>query len=37
MRTVLQTVDHAAFFAALDNPAKLRAAFSRHQETVISR
>ena len=40
-RTVLRPVDHAAFFAALDNPrkptAKLRAAFTRHQKTVISK
>lgn len=40
-RTVLQPVDHAAFFAALDNPPaptdKLRAAFDRHKATVASR
>ncbi len=40
-RTVLQPVDHAAFFAALDNPApptdKLRAAFGRHKATIASR
>jgi uncharacterized protein (DUF1778 family) len=39
-RTVLQTVDHDAFFTALDNPPapseKLRAAFIRHQETIAS-
>lgn len=37
-RTVLQPVDHAAFFAVLDNPPapteKLRAAFIRHKETI---
>ncbi|HEX6860165.1 MAG TPA: DUF1778 domain-containing protein [Caulobacteraceae bacterium] len=40
-RTVLQPVDHAVFFAALDNPPapteKLRAAFDRHKATVTSR
>lgn len=40
-RTTLQSIDHAAFFAALDNPPaptdKLRAAFARHRETVVSR
>lgn len=40
-RTVLQPVDHAAFFAALDNPPaptdKLRGAFDRHRATVASR
>lgn len=40
-RTVLQPVDHAAFFAALDNPPaptdKLRAAFDRHKATIASR
>jgi uncharacterized protein (DUF1778 family) len=40
-RTLLQPADHAAFFAALDNPPeprdKLRAAFKRHGETVVSR
>jgi uncharacterized protein (DUF1778 family) len=39
-RTVLQPVDHAAFFAALDAPPPpaeaLRAAFRRHRETVVS-
>ena len=37
-RTVLQPVDHAAFFAALENPPaptdKLRKAFARHKETI---
>nr|WP_295107160.1 DUF1778 domain-containing protein [uncultured Caulobacter sp.] len=40
-RTALQPVDHAAFFAALDQPSaptgKLRAAFARHRKTVASR
>lgn len=40
-RTALQPVDHAAFFAALDQPsaptAKLRAAFARHRKTVACR
>ena len=40
-RTELQVLDHAAFFAALDQPAPatpaLRAAFQRHQRTVVSR
>ena len=40
-RTVLQPVDHAAFFAALDTPpaptGKLQAAFKRHAETIDSR
>ncbi len=40
-RTELQALDHAAFFAALDQPAPatpaLRAAFQRHQRTVDSR
>lgn len=40
-RTMLQPFDHAAFFAALDNPSaptdKLRAAFARHRKTVVSR
>ena len=39
-RTILQPVDHAAFFGALDNPAPptdhLRAAFERHRKTVTS-
>ena len=40
-RTVLQPVDHAAFFAALDNPPeatdRLKAAFERHRTTIISK
>ena len=40
-RTVLLPVDHAAFFAALDQPPpptdKLRAAVARHRKTVASR
>lgn len=40
-RTTLQAVDHRAFFAALDNPPaptdRLRAAFRRHRETIVSR
>ena len=40
-RTMLQPVDHEAFFTALDNPPaptdKLRAAFARHKETIASR
>jgi uncharacterized protein (DUF1778 family) len=40
-RTTLSTVDHEAFFAALDRPAaptnKLRAAFARHKETIESK
>lgn len=40
-RTVLQPVDHATFFAALDTPppptSKLQAAFKRHAETIDSR
>lgn len=39
-RTVLQGVDHASFFAALDHPpaptAKLKAAVERHRKTVES-
>jgi len=39
-RTVLQPVDHAAFFAALDNPPeatdRLKAAFERHRTTIVS-
>lgn len=39
-RTTLQPVDHEAFFAALDNPPapsnRLRAAFTRHRETISS-
>jgi uncharacterized protein (DUF1778 family) len=40
-RTMLQPVDHAVFFAALDNPpapsAKLRDAFARHSQTIQSK
>lgn len=40
-RTDLHGIDHAAFFTALDQPAPvtpaLRAAFQRHQHTIISR
>lgn len=40
-RTVLQGVDHATFFAALDQPPapteKLKAAVARHRKTVESR
>ena len=40
-RTVLDPVDHKAFFAALDTPAEpteaLRAAFERHRKTVTSK
>ena len=40
-RTMLQPVDHRAFFAALDNPPapaeKLRSAFQRHRRTISSR
>jgi uncharacterized protein (DUF1778 family) len=40
-RTMLQPVDHEAFFAALDNPPaptdKLRAAVTRHRETITSK
>ncbi|MBM5808462.1 MAG: DUF1778 domain-containing protein [Cyanobacteria bacterium M_surface_9_m1_291] len=40
-RTELQELDHAAFFEALDHPAPatpaLKAAFQRHQRTVLSR
>ena len=39
--TMLQPVDHQAFFAAIDRPAapteKLRAAFVRHRETIESK
>lgn len=38
--TELQGIDHAAFFAALDQPAPvtpaMKAAFQRHQRTVVS-
>jgi uncharacterized protein (DUF1778 family) len=37
----LQPVDHAAFFAALDNPPeandRLKAAFDRHRATIDSK
>ncbi len=40
-RTVLQPVDHAAFFAALNQPPaptdRLKAAFAHHRKTVASR
>jgi uncharacterized protein (DUF1778 family) len=40
-RTFLQPADHAAFFDALDNPPeptdRLKAAFKRHRETVVSK
>jgi uncharacterized protein (DUF1778 family) len=40
-RTVLEPVDHAAFFNALDNAPKampkLREAFARHQKRVVSK
>lgn len=40
-RTLLQPVDHQAFFAALDTPPaatnRLRAAFVRHRETIASK
>lgn len=40
-RTVLQPVDHAAFFAALDKPPeatdRLKAAFERHRKTISSK
>jgi uncharacterized protein (DUF1778 family) len=40
-RTLLQPADYAAFFAALDNPPeptdRLKAAFKRHSETVVSK
>ena len=40
-RTVLAPIDHAAFFAAMDEPPAptdaLRAAFARHRRTVASR
>jgi uncharacterized protein (DUF1778 family) len=39
-QTLLQLVDHASFFAALDSPPAptnaLREAFRRHRVTVIS-
>lgn len=40
-RTILQPVDHEAFFAALDKAPepteRLRTAFVRHRETITSR
>jgi uncharacterized protein (DUF1778 family) len=40
-RTSLQQVDHQAFFAAFDTPPtptdRLRAAFARYRETIISK
>ncbi|AVF02886.1 MAG: DUF1778 domain-containing protein [Devosia indica] len=40
-RTVLEPVDHAAFFDALDNPsqptARLKDAFARHKSRVLSK
>ena len=40
-RTVLESVDHDAFFTSLDAPPEpteaLRSAFDRHRETVVSR
>ncbi|WP_217570198.1 DUF1778 domain-containing protein [Mesorhizobium sp. GbtcB19] len=40
-RTMLRPVDHAVFFAAIDNPpeptARLRASFDRYGKTVVSR
>ncbi|MBO0144749.1 DUF1778 domain-containing protein [Agrobacterium sp. Ap1] len=39
--TILKSADHAAFFAALDNPAAptdaLKNVFKRHRETIDSR
>ena len=39
-RTELQGIDHAAFFAALDQPAQatsaLKAAFQRYQSRIVS-
>ena len=39
-RTLLEQQDHAAFFAALDNPPepteRLRTAFDRHKATITS-
>lgn len=39
--TMLKSIDHAAFFEALDNPAapteNLKDAFKRHREVVISK
>jgi uncharacterized protein (DUF1778 family) len=40
-RTMLEPVDHAAFFEALDTPpqptGKLKAAFARHKSHVLSK
>lgn len=40
-RTILEPVDHAAFFAVLDKPPKptkkLRDAFARHQTRIASK
>ncbi len=40
-RTSLRPIDHTGFFAALDIPPapteRLRTAFARHRETIISR
>lgn len=40
-RTLLQPIDHDAFFAALDAPRApteaLRKAFRRHRETIVSK
>jgi uncharacterized protein (DUF1778 family) len=40
-RTLLEPVDHAAFFAALDKPTKptkkLRDALARHQARIVSK
>jgi len=40
-RTTLEPADHAAFFAALDKPAKptaeLREALARHQSRIVSK
>jgi len=40
-RTPLAAVDHAAFFSALETPPqptnRLKAAFARHSETIVSR
>lgn len=39
-RSILQPVDHQAFFAALDTPPepteRLRTAFARHCDTILS-
>lgn len=40
-RTALQSADHEAFFAVLDAPPapteRIRTAFARHRETIVSR